>query len=142
MAVLSMFLGSIAGIGQRDIKRLMAYSSISHMGFALVGLAAGTVVGVEAMLLYMAIYAVMGVGAFAFILAMERNGRAVTALDDLNLLARTEPLKAAAMLVLLFSLAGVPPFLADQENRCAAVLRMRSGPAAAARPRSAGRPAV
>ena len=111
LAVLSMFLGSIAGIGQRDIKRLMAYSSISHMGFALVGLAAGTVVGVEAMLLYMAIYAVMGVGAFAFILAMERNGRAVTALDDLNLLARTEPLKAAAMLVLLFSLAGVPPFL-------------------------------
>ena len=111
LSVLSMFLGSIAGIGQRDIKRLMAYSSISHMGFALVGLAAGTAVGVQAMLLYMAIYAVMGVGSFAFILSMERNGRPVTGLDDLNLLARTEPLKAAAMLILLFSLAGVPPFL-------------------------------
>ncbi|WP_299358505.1 NADH-quinone oxidoreductase subunit NuoN [uncultured Paracoccus sp.] len=111
LAVLSMFLGSIAGIGQRDIKRLMAYSSIAHMGFALVGLAAGTALGVQTMLLYMAIYVVMNVGAFAFILSMERNGRPVTALTDLNLLARTEPLKAAAMMIVLFSLAGVPPFL-------------------------------
>ena len=111
MAVMSMFLGSIAGIGQRDIKRLMAYSSIAHMGFALIGLAAGTVFGVQAMLVYMAIYAVMNVGTFAFILSMERNGHPVTALDDLNLMARTEPLKALAMVVLLFSLAGVPPML-------------------------------
>lgn len=111
MAVLSMFLGSIAGIGQRDIKRLMAYSSIAHMGFALLGLAAGTVYGVQAMLMYMAIYVVMNIGTFAFILSMERGGRPVTALDDLNLLARAEPLKALAMLVLLFSLAGVPPML-------------------------------
>ncbi|MBV0892249.1 NADH-quinone oxidoreductase subunit NuoN [Paracoccus sp. Z118] len=111
LAVLSMFLGSIGGIGQRDIKRLMAYSSISHMGFALVGLAAGTAFGVQTMLLYMAIYAVMNVGAFAFILSMERDGRPVTALEDLNLLARSHPVSSAAMLVLLFSLAGVPPFL-------------------------------
>ncbi|KGJ15523.1 NADH-quinone oxidoreductase subunit NuoN [Paracoccus sanguinis] len=111
LALLSMFLGSIAGIGQRDIKRLMAYSSIAHMGFALIGLAAGTVYGVQAMLMYMAIYVVMNVGTFAFILSMERGGRPVTALDDLNLLARTEPLRALAMLVLLFSLAGVPPML-------------------------------
>ncbi|MEE2859702.1 MAG: NADH-quinone oxidoreductase subunit NuoN, partial [Pseudomonadota bacterium] len=67
LAVLSMFLGSIAGIGQRNVKRLMAYSSIAHMGFALVGLAAGTAVGVQAMLMYMAIYAVMNIGTFAFI---------------------------------------------------------------------------
>ena len=100
LALLSMFLGSIAGIGQRDIKRLMAYSSIAHMGFALIGLAAGTVYGVQAMLMYMAIYVVMNVGTFAFILSMERGGRPVTALDDLNLLARTEPLRALAMLVL------------------------------------------
>jgi len=111
MAVLSMFLGAIAGIGQRDIKRLMAYSSISHVGFALIGLAAGTAFGVQAMLVYMAIYVVMNVGTFAFILSMERDGRPVTALDDLNLLARSEPLKALAMLVLLFSMTGVPPML-------------------------------
>lgn len=111
LALLSMFLGSIAGIGQLDIKRLMAHSSIAHMGFALIGLAAGTVYGVQAMLMYMAIYVVMNVGTFAFILSMERGGRPVTALDDLNLLARTEPLRALAMLVLLFSLAGVPPML-------------------------------
>lgn len=111
MAVLSMFLGSIAGIGQRDIKRLMAYSSIAHMGFALIGLAAGTVYGAQAMLIYMAIYVVMNIGTFAFILSMERGGRPVTALDDLNLLARAEPLKALAMVILLFSLAGVPPML-------------------------------
>ena len=111
MAVMSMFLGSIAGIGQRDIKRLMAYSSIAHMGFALMGLAAGTVFGVQAMLVYMAIYTVMNVGTFAFILSMERDGRPVTALSDLNLIARTEPLKALAMVILLFSLAGVPPML-------------------------------
>lgn len=111
LAVLSMFLGSIAGIGQRNIKRLMAYSSIAHMGFALVGLAAGNAAGVQAMLMYMAIYAVMNVGTFAFILSMERNGRPITDLNSLNRFASSEPLKAMAMLFLLFSLAGVPPFL-------------------------------
>ncbi|MCF3972420.1 NADH-quinone oxidoreductase subunit NuoN [Paracoccus salsus] len=111
LAVLSMFLGSIAGIGQRNIKRLMAYSSIAHMGFALVGLAAGTAYGVQAMLLYMAIYAVMNVGTFAFILSMERDGRPVTDLDSLNRFSTTEPLKSFAVLFLMFSLAGVPPFL-------------------------------
>ncbi len=111
LAVASMFLGSIAAIGQRDIKRLMAYSSIAHMGFALVGLAAGTAQGVSAMLIYMAIYVVMNVGTFAFILSMERGGRPVTEIGALNLYSRQEPLKALAMLVLLFSLAGVPPML-------------------------------
>lgn len=111
LAVMSMFLGSIAGIGQRNIKRLMAYSSIAHMGFALVGLAAGTAVGVQAMLLYMAIYAVMNVGAFAFILSMERDGRPVTDLESVNRFAQAEPLKAFAVLLLMFSLAGVPPLL-------------------------------
>ncbi|SNT71703.1 NADH-quinone oxidoreductase subunit NuoN [Paracoccus seriniphilus] len=111
LAVMSMFLGSIAGIGQRNIKRLMAYSSIAHMGFALVGLAAGTAYGVQAMLLYMAIYAVMNVGTFAFILSMERDGMPVTDLSSLNRFATAEPLKAIAVLFLMFSLAGVPPFL-------------------------------
>ena len=111
LAVLSMFLGSIAGIGQRNVKRLMAYSSIAHMGFALVGLAAGTAYGVQSMLLYMAIYAVMNVGTFAFILSLERDGRPVTDLDSLNRFAQAEPVKGFAVLFLMFSLAGVPPFL-------------------------------
>ena len=111
LAVASMFLGAVAAIGQRDIKRLMAYSSIAHMGFALIGLAAGTAVGVEAMLLYMAIYVAMNVGTFAFILSMERDGRAVTDIASLNMLSKTAPLQALALLVLMFSLAGVPPML-------------------------------
>ncbi|MEZ5778462.1 MAG: NADH-quinone oxidoreductase subunit NuoN [Paracoccaceae bacterium] len=111
LAVLSMFLGAIAAIGQRDIKRLMAYSSIAHMGFALMGLASGTEAGVQAMLIYMAIYVVMNVGTFAFILSMERDGTPVTDIQALNLYSRKEPVRALAMLVLLFSLAGVPPML-------------------------------
>ncbi len=111
LAILSMFLGAIAAIGQRDIKRLMAYSSIAHMGYALIGLAAGTVLGVEAMLTYMAIYVTMNIGTFAFILSMERDGRPVTDIDALRMYSRVEPGKALALLVLLFSLAGVPPML-------------------------------
>ena len=111
LALLSMFLGSIAGIGQTNIKRLMAYSSIAHMGFALMGLAAGTATGVQAMLMYMAIYAVMNVGVFAWILSLERDGQPVSDLAGLNQFARTEPVKAIAVLILFFSLAGVPPML-------------------------------
>ena len=106
-----MFLGSVAAIGQRDIKRLMAYSSITHMGFALMGLAAGTALGVQAMLIYAAIYVTMNVGTFAFILSMERDGQPVTEIRALNQYARREPGRALAMLILLFSLAGVPPML-------------------------------
>ena len=111
LSVLSMFLGAVAAIGQRDIKRLMAYSSIAHMGFALMGLAAGTAFGVQAMLIYIAIYVTMNVGTFAFILMLERDGQPVTDIQALNLYARREPGRALAMLVLLFSLAGVPPML-------------------------------
>lgn len=111
LSVLSMFLGAFAAIGQTDIKRLMAFSSIAHMGFALMGLAAGTALGVQAMLVYMAIYVTMNVGTFAFILSMERDGQAVTDISSLNLYSRSEPGKALAMLVLLFSLAGVPPLV-------------------------------
>ncbi|MFZ1470982.1 MAG: NADH-quinone oxidoreductase subunit NuoN [Paracoccaceae bacterium] len=111
LSVASMFLGAIAGIGQRDFKRLMAYSSISHMGFALIGLAVGTAEGVEAMLVYMTIYVTMNVGTFAFILSMERDGRPVSDLDSLNQFSKKEPLKALALMILLFSLAGVPPMV-------------------------------
>ncbi len=111
LSVVSMFLGAIAAIGQRNIKRLMAYSSIAHMGFALMGLAAGTALGVEAMLVYMSIYVAMNIGTFAFILSMERDDVPVTDIDALQMYSTREPLKALAMLVLLFSLAGVPPLL-------------------------------
>jgi NADH-quinone oxidoreductase subunit N len=111
LAVFSMFLGAIAAIGQTDIKRLMAYSSISHMGFALMGLSAGTEQGVTAMLIYMAIYVTMNIGTFAFILSMEKDGRHVTEISSLNSFASKEPLKALAILVLMFSLAGVPPLV-------------------------------
>ena len=111
LALASMFVGSIAAIGQRNIKRLMAYSSIGHMGFALLGLTAGTEAGVQATLLYMTIYVAMNVGTFAFILSMERDGQPVTDITSLNMYAKKEPTKALAMLVLLFSLAGVPPML-------------------------------
>lgn len=111
LSVASMFLGAIAAIGQTNIKRLMAFSSIAHMGYAMIGLAAGTAMGVQAMLIYMAIYVTMNVGTFAFILMMEKDGQPVTDISALNLYARREPAKAWAMLFLLFSLAGVPPFL-------------------------------
>ncbi len=111
LSVASMFVGALAAIGQRDIKRLMAYSSIAHMGFALMGLAAGSALGVQAMLVYMAIYVTMNIGTFAFILSMERDGRAVSDISSLHMLSRGAPLKALAMLVLLFSLAGVPPLV-------------------------------
>jgi len=111
LAVASMFVGAIGAISQRNIKRLMAYSSISHMGFALVGLAAGNAVGVQAMLLYMAIYVTMNIGVFAFILSMRREGRPVVLIDDLHMLSKTQPGAALALLILMFSLAGVPPLV-------------------------------
>ena len=111
LAVLSMFLGAIAAIGQTDIKRLMAYSSIAHMGYAMVGLASGSAAGVQAMLVYMAIYVTMNVGTFAFILSMERDGRPIARIDALHQFGKAEPGKALALLVLMFSLAGVPPFV-------------------------------
>ena len=111
LAVLSMFLGAIAAIGQTNIKRLMAYSSIAHMGFALMGLAAGSAYGVQAMLLYMAVYLTMNIGTFAFIMSMERDGRPIADISALNQFAVNDKLRGLAMLVLLFSLAGVPPML-------------------------------
>ena len=111
LAGLSMVVGAIGALSQRNLKRLMAYSSISHMGFALLGLTAGNQAGVKATLLYMAIYLIMTVGVFAFILTLRREGRPVVRIDDLNLLSKTQPMQALAVLILMFSLAGVPPLL-------------------------------
>jgi NADH-quinone oxidoreductase subunit N len=110
VSVLSMFLGSIAAIGQSNIKRLMAYSSIAHMGYALMGLAAGTFQGVEGVLIYLAIYVITNAGVFVCILAMRRQGKMVETIPDLSGLARTNPGLALAFAVLFISLAGIPPF--------------------------------
>ena len=111
LAVASMFLGSIAAIGQKDIKRLMAYSSIAHMGFALVGLASGSVAGVQSLLIYIAIYVIMNIGTFAFILSMEREGKSINNISALNMYSKVNPLRALALMILMFSLAGIPPML-------------------------------
>jgi NADH-quinone oxidoreductase subunit N len=109
VAIASMALGSFAAIGQRNIKRLMAYSSIGHMGFALIGLAAGTPEGVQGVLVYMAIYVAMTLGTFAVVLSMRRDGTLVENIHDLAGLARTHPTMAFFLAMLLFSLAGIPP---------------------------------
>jgi len=109
VSIASMALGSFAAIGQKNIKRLMAYSSIGHMGFALVGLAAGTQQGAQGVLVYIAIYVAMTLGTFAIILAMKRNGQPVETISDFAGLSRTNPVLAFLFAMLLFSLAGVPP---------------------------------
>lgn len=109
MSIASMVLGAFAAIGQSNIKRLMAYSSISHMGYALVGLAAGSVIGVQGVMLYMTVYVAMIIGSFAFILGMRTRDGNVESIYDLAGLARTNPFMAIVMTIMLFSLASVPP---------------------------------
>jgi NADH-quinone oxidoreductase subunit N len=109
VAVASMLLGAFAAIGQTNLKRLLAYSGIGHIGFALVGLAAGTEQGVLGVLVYMAVYLAMTVGVFGCVLALRRHGTPVEAIDDLAGLAKTQPLLAAALAIFMFSLAGIPP---------------------------------
>ena len=109
IAIASMALGSFAAIGQTNFKRLMAYSSIGHMGFALVGLAAGTAAGVQGVIIYMTIYLAMTLGTFAAILEMRRNGKPVEEIADLAGLSATDPPMALFLAAMMFSLAGVPP---------------------------------
>ncbi len=109
ISILSMTVGAFAAIGQSNIKRLMAYSSIGHMGYALVGVAAGTEEGVGSVLIYLTIYLAMTLGVFACILSMRRKEGMVEQIEELAGLSRTQPLMAIAFLILLFSLAGMPP---------------------------------
>ena len=109
MSMASMVLGAFAAVGQRNIKRLMAYSSIGHVGFALVGLSAGTNEGLRGVLIYLTIYLVMNVGTFAVILSMRVKDTMVETIDDLAGLGRNQPLLAMAMAIFMFSLAGIPP---------------------------------
>ncbi|KAF1858013.1 hypothetical protein Lal_00010528 [Lupinus albus] len=110
ISIASMLLGSFAAIGQKNIKRLMAYSSIGHMGYALVGLAAGTQAGISGVILYMTIYMVMTLGTFACILSMRRKEIGnVENVEDLAGLSSTNPFMAVVLTILMFSLAGIPP---------------------------------
>lgn len=108
-SIASMAVGALAAIMQTNIKRLMAYSSIGHMGYALVGIAAGTEAGATGVLIYLATYIFMNVGTFACILAMRRDGRLVENLSDLSGLSKTHPMMALALMVFMFSMAGIPP---------------------------------
>lgn len=110
MSLASMILGAFAAIGQRNIKRLMAYSSIGHMGYALVGLAAGSEAGIYGILIYLATYLAMTAGAFAVILSMRRDGVMTEDIDSLSGLSRTNPVVAYLLGIIMFSLAGIPPF--------------------------------
>ena len=110
VSIASMLLGSLAAIQQRNIKRLMAYSSIGHMGYALIGLAAGTADGVRGVLIYLLTYVFMNAGTFACIIAMRRQGKNVEGVSDLAGLGRTDPMLALALAVFMFSMAGIPPF--------------------------------
>ena len=105
----SMILGALGAIGQKNIKRLMAYSSIGHVGYALMGLAVGSDLGIQGLMLYMAIYLFTNVGAFAVLVAMRRGGRALEGVEDLSGLGRSDPAMALAMTLFMLSMAGIPP---------------------------------
>ncbi len=109
VSIASMALGAFAAIGQRNIKRLLAYSSIGHMGYALIGLDADSAQGVQGVLIYMSIYVSMTLGTFAVVLAMRREGKLMENIGDLAGLSRTHPTMAFFLAMLLFSLAGIPP---------------------------------
>ena len=109
VAIASMALGSFAAIGQRSLKRLMAYSSIGNVGYALVGLAAGSQEGVRGVVVYMIIYLAMTLGAFAVLLSLRRGGEMFETVEDLSGLSRTHPVLAFCLAAMMFSLAGIPP---------------------------------
>jgi len=109
LSIASMILGAVAAIGQSNIKRLMAYSSIGHMGYALAGLAAGTNSGIQSTIIYLIIYLVMNLGAFGCIFMMKRENVFYENINDLSGLSKNHPMVALSFLIILFSLAGIPP---------------------------------
>ena len=109
ISIASMILGSVAAIGQKNIKRLLAYSSISHMGYALAGVATGTGYGYTSTIIYITIYVIMNIGTFACLYLMKVDGKYTEKIDDLSGLSKQKPLLALSFLILFFSLAGIPP---------------------------------
>ena len=128
LSIASMILGAVAAIGQNNIKRLMAYSSIGHMGYALAGLATGTNQGIQSTIIYLTIYLIMNLGAFGCIFMMKRENIFYENINDLSGLSKNHPLLALSFLIILFSLAGIPPlagffakiyiFLSVIESKC------------------------
>ena len=109
LSIASMILGAVAAIGQNNIKRLMAYSSIGHMGYALAGLAAGTNAGIQSTIIYLTIYLVMNLGAFGCIFMMKRENVFYENINELSGLSKNHPVLSLSFLIILFSLAGIPP---------------------------------
>ncbi len=109
LSILSMMLGSFAAIMQTNIKRLIAYSSIAHMGYALVGIASGVDEGFSSVLTYMFIYVVMSIGTFIIIISMRRDNEPVEEINDLKGFSKTHPFLSISLLILMFSMAGIPP---------------------------------
>ena len=109
LSIASMILGAVAAIGQSNIKRLMAYSSIGHMGYALAGIAVGTNAGIQSTIIYLTIYLVMNLGAFGCIFMMKRENIFYENINDLSGLSKNHPMLALSFLIILFSLAGIPP---------------------------------
>ena len=109
ISLASMILGAVAAIGQTNIKRLIAYSSIGHMGFALAGISTSTVMGYSSSITYISIYVVMNLGIFACIFSMKRDGKYCENLNDLSGISKHHPILSISLLVFLFSLAGIPP---------------------------------
>ncbi len=109
LSIASMILGAVAAIGQNNIKRLMAYSTIGHMGYALAGLATGTNQGIQSTIVYLTIYLVMNLGAFGCIFMMKREDIFYENINDLSGLSKNHPMLAFSFLIILFSLAGIPP---------------------------------
>tara|TARA_A100001011_G_C14169501_1_gene781829 strand:- start:104 stop:1165 length:1062 start_codon:yes stop_codon:yes gene_type:complete len=110
ISISSMILGAIAAIGQKNIKRLMAYSSIGHIGYALAGVATGTISGYSSSIIYITIYVVMNIGAFSCIFLMKKNGEYTEEIGDLSGISKKHPILAISFLIIFFSLAGIPPF--------------------------------
>jgi len=109
LSIASMVFGAVAAIGQKNLKRLVAYSSIGHMGYALAGLATGTNLGIQSSITYISIYIVMNLGLFSCLLMMKRNDRYYENIEDLSGLSKNHPLLSLSMMIILFSLAGIPP---------------------------------
>tara|TARA_B100001029_G_scaffold174164_1_gene173947 strand:+ start:178 stop:1590 length:1413 start_codon:yes stop_codon:yes gene_type:complete len=109
ISIASMILGAVAAIGQNNIKRLIAYSSIGHIGYAIAGIAAGTENGFRNAIIYITIYSIMNIGAFAFILSMKRGQKYIEEINELSGSSKNHPLMSLGLLLILFSLAGIPP---------------------------------
>ena len=109
LSIASMIFGAVAAIGQKNLKRLVAYSSIGHMGFALAGLSSGTNEGIQSSIIYISIYLIMNLGLFSCLFMMKRNDKYYENIDDLSGLSKNHPLISLSFLIILFSLAGIPP---------------------------------